>query len=230
MHSYCVSFQCGFSVVRATQPIEHLQLATAEDFFDDELVHVQGVSDGTKPETILQLASCMSAFHCMRFVFYFVSDSVLCEGIDTLCDAIKAVAHCFTQDALAEFEQRDVTASPDDDDNVAPEDIARRLVEDVMRAGDKLFNDVTGGLQNLHNPSQALEHLLLLLDAGQHAPVANDVTGQVATMERLFASDIASQLLASCVQQNVSSRFEFARDLLLFLVFCAECKTQVSSH
>lgn len=130
------------------------------------------------------------------------------------------LAHRFSPDALAEFEQRDVTTH-DDDARDSPEVIAGRLVEDLRQTGsDGAADDVKCNLQGIQDPLEPLNHLLLLLDAGNCAAQPHDVSAHASTLDRLFASDVATRLLTSSLQENVLSRFELSRNLLLFLVFC----------
>ena len=61
--AYCVLttrwwlVQDGLSVLRGTQPVEHLYLAASEDCYTDDICHVPALNAG-KPLCICQLALC----------------------------------------------------------------------------------------------------------------------------------------------------------------------------
>ena len=165
-----------------------------------------------------------------------VADSTLCEGVVGLCDCIKTLASCFSTDALSDFEPRSVGAAASDvtdDERQTPHEVADRIVTQLL-SNTRPKRDVINAIrecnaqaQSMRDPVQAIEHLLLLLDASQPATSARGVSAQLSTLDKLFASDDAAHLLTSSLQQTIHSRLELSRDLLLFLVFCTKSDKQV---
>ncbi|KAK2174344.1 hypothetical protein NP493_810g00006 [Ridgeia piscesae] len=195
------------SFIRICDPIEHIHM-TAE------------------PHSIREMLISMPQFN---------AEPQLCHDMQLLCNAIKLVGQCLTDEVTYYFEQdlyhtqcpREVAKS------IAMNLIAEQHPRPNVDRDTGPLTEIERHIQSIEDTFQVVSTLIELLDLGQGQPegMLDDASVDAARqllVGHLFGSTSGIRLLCNSTRQMAVARLEVARNLLVLLTLMAQLTGQAS--